>query len=281
MNWSDIKSAGRVRLSDPNSKIWSDTQLLYYANDTIDEIAIEGEGHIKHYQLALTDSQRTYSLPADLYELRGVRINGLKCFGTTQHNVEELDLQYLTATGQPEWYYLEDPQTIAFYRIPSWTDSYTAFDSEYGVVTSIDDDGDYYSADAEVGVVLDIIDDSMSSKYVVEPIYGEVIGYNDAPYTAVISYAYRPAYLSNDSDTPDMPTYMHYAVLYGMLAKAFAQEGHGQDPESALFYQKRFEELIKEFYRRNREFARGQDQMLSSRPPSWGSDMDWRMRVKP
>ena len=278
MNWGTIRDLAQVKLQDSGNKIWTDAQLLKWANESLSDLIIGSEGNTKYFRFEGESGTRAYDLPEDLYEIRSVRVNGRKIFGKTSEELEDLDRTYLVALGRPDWYYLDGINQIAFHKIPSWTDSKTTFDSELGVLVNVDDD---FEVSSEFGVTTEILDDSGSERYLVHPLEGAVIDWDSEPYVIDIFYSYKPASMSLDTDTPDLPGYMHYAVLYGCLKEAFARDGQGQDENAAEFYTQRYKELEKEFFGRSREFDRGQDQMISMQPPSWGSDQDWRIRVFP
>lgn len=281
MNWAQIRTAARMRLNDPLGKIWTDEELLFYANDSMDDITRDGEATIAHYSFEMVEGQRAYSLPSDLWELRGVKINGPKIFGVTAFDLEEIDAQYLTATGQPKFYYLDDPQTIAFYPVPNWTSNYGTFNSDYGEIVSITDGSSAYSISSDYGIVTEVIDTGMAAYYSVVPEFGVSVSYDTAPYVCLISYVYELPDLVDDSSIPDLPEYMHYAILYSVVAKALERDGQGQDLTTSEYYFSRNKELVTEWFGRNREFAHGQDQFVSTLNANWGSDLDWRQRIWP
>jgi hypothetical protein len=100
-------------------------------------------------------------------------------------------------------------------------------------------------------------------------------------YVAEITYVYDLEELTSDDSSTDLPLYMQYAIIYGVLTQAFLQEGQTRNELLSKRYKLRTDELLKEWYSRNREFARGQDQMMSQQPVDWGSDLVWRQRVWP
>jgi len=287
VNLGDIKAAARLRLQDTRSIVWSDVGLALFANDALDELT-QSEATLKRVSFSLIEDQRTYSLPTNLLELRGVKINGNKMFGTHASLLEELDSRYLSTTGTPGYYYLQDLLTMAFYPTPSWTDSYTEFEAESGMVSGEDgvvvqvtvDDTDA-TFDSDSGVLIDWFDTSQATNSVIESLDGEVTGYSDGPFVCQISYVYRVPDLVNDGDTPELPVYMHDALVFYTVAEALRKEGQGQDKKAAKFWQSRFQELQKEWFARNLEWSRGEDQFASQRPVSWGDDLETRMRVWP
>jgi hypothetical protein len=288
MNLGQIRTAVRLRLQDTSERVWTDTTLDIFINDSLNELT-KAEAMLKRYRFPLVDGQRTYNLPKDLYELRGVKLNNRKIFGTHANLLEELDAQYLTQTDTPYMYYLQDLLTLAFYPVPTWTDDYTEFESasgmvsgENGVITQFTVDSTDASVSAETGVVLEIIDDTLAQVFVVDPLDGEAISLNDAPFICDISYAYKPQELVADADTPDdLPVYMHDAMVFYAVAGALGKEGQGQDKKAEAFWFSRYEELQKEWFARNVEWARGEDQFASQRPVSWGDDLETRIRVWP
>ena len=284
MIYSTILSEVRLR-TDDGAKLFSNSQILRCANDVLDDIAITCEGHIKHAQIILVDDQRLYALPNDVYELRGVRINGSKIYGTHAFNLEDFDTQYLNRTGYPSYrYYLEGLTNIGFYPQSNWTSDYTTatFSSEFGVVTGFTEGTTDATFTSEFGVITDIISTTGSPTWLSDSIYGELVALDiSGNLVCMIAYAYRPARLVNDSDVPDLQTYMQWCLIYGILEMLFTQEGQGQSPELALYYGDRYKELKMEWRMRNLENEHGQDQYVSQKPVRWGSDLDWRDRVFP
>jgi hypothetical protein len=277
MNWSTMETLIRLRLRDPNAVIWPSSSLLSYANRTIEEVTRNSEGHIKHIVFPLTSGTRSYSLPTDCYELRDVTINDRKIFGKQAYELEDLDETYLTATGTPEYYYQEDSKTLCFYKVPSWTSSYTAFDSELGELTSWAEGSTYTSVTGELGIVTDIVTDS--DPYIMANLSGAVIAVDSGFLVCGISYVYQPAYLVNDSDEPDLP-YAYQAILvYGTLEKAFRRDGQGKNETLAKRYASRRFELEQEFLARQKEWAHGRDQIVGMMQMSYGAERDYSMRV--
>ena len=283
MNRGEIRTAVRLRLQDTREVVWTDSEINLFINDAYFELA-KAEAMLKRYTFSLVDGTRSYDLPDDILELRGVKINGNKLFGTTADLLEELDTQYLTETGTPQFYYLESLQKIAIYPVPTWTDSYTEFAAASGPISGEDGvvvyvDGDTFSSDD--GVVIEIIDDTRSEVYVSDSVSGETVALNDGPFNCQVSYTYKPDDLSDDSDTPPMPVYMHDAMVFYAVSECLKKEGQGQDVQAASFWDDRFNELNKEWRSRNLEWSRGEDQFASQRPVSWGDDLDTRLRVWP
>lgn len=282
MNWGTIRDLARVYLQDTSSRIWSDNELLTYANDVLSDLTKGSEANLKRAPLPLTSGTRLYTLPDDLFELRGVRIGNKKIFGTHPLELEEYDSQYLTATGTPQWYYQEDSKSIAFYPIPSWTSSYTSVtftETIYGEMARYTDGSTDATFDSEFGVVTDVLDTSLANDYLLDSIYGVVTAFDTTELVCEISYIYLPSSILSDADVPDLPTYMHYAVMYGVLWYAFDREGQGQNEALSLFFKGRYEELEKEWFTRNVEWAKGQSQFASQMPTRWGADLDWRFRT--
>lgn len=278
MNWSEIKDLVRLRLRDPNGVIWSDATLLSYANRTIEEVTRNSEGHIKHVILPLVSGTRSYALPSDFYELRDVNINGKKIFGKQAYELEDLDQTYLTATGIPEYYYQEDSKTLSFYKIPSWTSTYTAFDSEFGEIVDWAEGADHFTASSEFGLVLDIASDA-STTYFYDGMSGEVIAVDGGALVCTVTYVYQPLYLANAADEPDLPDPYQYILVYGTLDKAFRRDGQGKNERLAVRYAGRRIELEQEFLARQKEMAHGKDQINGMIQMSYGAERDYSMRV--
>lgn len=501
MNWGTIRDACRVKLQDANGAFWTNEELLGDAIEVYGELTLDCEATTKTHDFPLVSGQRTYSLPEDCYELRNVRVNGQKTYGSTAFKLNDLDLQYLTTQGSPQWYYLEGTNTLAFYPIPQsqrigigfngtdtvfrvaggqaaldaglsdftvlveakvssgaitkylfdtyisaggggnggiqlyvsgtlfeafvangsgtlqismsadissvvgdgeahifelncvragnatlkvdgtvvattsaapiatlnlvtsevavsstsgqfkgtmyqvavgvgtsslgsyeagtnpvsyvpltqsglvalWkmqenygaggitdsvgglfltqtgtaayqlkdpTPTMISFVSEYGEILSWDPGTDYLF-ESEYGVVLSMVDPSNVDRVLVDGLYGLVVGGDTGFYVGTISYVYEPEEITEDSDTPDLPGYMHWAMVYGVLEKAFSREGRTKNTRLATFYGARYKEMKTEWFARNKEWAKGQDQMISQQPVDWGSDMQWRDRVWP
>lgn len=280
MNWGAIRSMARVKLADPDAVQWTNAELLTYATETQDYLTTNSEANLKTLTFPLTSGTRTYTLPDDLYEIRGVRVNGSKVFGSTAFDLEDLDAQYLTTTGTPQWYYLEGTRTLAFYPISSPTATTITFTQELGEVNQWNDGTSNYSMTSELGVVYEILDDSNGTLYYFNQLLGVVAEVTNQD-ICEIEYVYRMTDLDEDSDTPDLPTYMHYAIMYGVVWRAAMKDGKSQNLKIASRYKSRFDELATEWFSRNKEYARGQNQMLSQRTVDLGSDLAWRQRVKP
>lgn len=281
LTWADIKTLCRLYLGDSAGNIWPDSSLLVAVNDLIDDMTKEAKATLRRNFIPLVKSQRAYDLPPDLYEVRGMRINGKKTFGTVPEKLEEVDSQYLTATGKSEWYYFDDPQTIAFWPVPTWTDDLTTFTSEFGCLTQWFDGTNNYAFNQEFGIVIDGIDDASSVFFHITDYFGEIVEADANALVAEVTYVYQPPDIVLDSDLPDVPLNLEYALVYGVLWRCFMREGKGKNPMLAGFFRDRFEEQVKEWYSRNREISHGNDQMMSQEPVSFGSDLDWRMRVFP
>lgn len=277
MNWTEIESLARLKLRDPNGVIWSSGDLLSYANRTIEETVRESEGHIKHIIFPLTSGTRRYDFPDDFFELRGVSINGKKIFGKKPFELEDLDQAYLTATGTPEFYYQEDSKTISFYKVPSWTSSYTEFSEDLGVLVDWANDDTHFDATSEFGLAIDIASDSET--YVIDSILGEVIAADEGMLVCKISYVYQPEYLVNGDDVPDFSDPYQYIVLYGTLEKALKQEGQGKNSRLSSRYGMRRMELSTEFLARQKEYAHGKDQITGMVQMTYGAEKDYSMRI--
>ena len=279
MIWSSARSLTRVKLSDQGSKIWTDDELLKYSNEVVDDLVVGSEAYLKTVAFPLTSS-RTYAVPPDLYEIRSVRVNGIKIYGASPGNMEDLDAAYMTTTGNPTWYYLEGNGVFAFYPISDGDSSPTTFASEFGEIVRWNDGTSNYSVTDEFGVVVSIVDTTGAGGYFFDSYFGVVLQVTDGD-VGEIEYVYKPQDIVNDSDVPDMPEYMQYGLIYGIVAKSLMRDGPGQNVKLGERYQSRLDELKKEWFARSHEWARGQNQMLSQQPVDWGSDLAWRQRVFP
>lgn len=279
MIWSACRTIIRNKLSDPNALFWTNAELLSYANEIQLMLTTGCEATIRFQNMALTSGQRVYALPDDLYEIRSVRVNGLPVFGSAAPDLEDLDTQFLTAEGTPQWYYTEGVRKIAFYPIPGDATFSNTFTSELGEIVQWSQDSTNYSMTTEFGVLTQIVD-SAGNGYVFDSNYGVVIA-TTTDLVAELEYVYRPVDLSLDTDTPDLPTYMQWALIYGVVWKAAMISGKTQNSKLAAHYFERFNELKTEWFGRNKALARGQNQMVSQRPVDWGSDMALRQRVFP
>ena len=276
MTWMDMLAHVRLKLSD-SGQIWSDEELLRYGNETLDSLCMDSKAHTKTVQFLL-DGTRRVTLPQGYHALRWVKINGQSIGGVRSHDLEKYDSSYLITKGTSEWYYIEDSRSLAFYRVPSWTDSYVGtFDAENGVVTSMELD-DYWTFDSEDGLVTAIIDDSMQYKFKQDSWDGVVTGLNDGPMVVEIGYVYQPARMVENTDEPDLPLYMHYGLEFGVLKKAFARPGQGKNPRLEGWYGSRYDEYAMYWRRRNLEWARGEDHLVTAKPMTWGSARrTWRV----
>ena len=278
MTWREMLNRVWLRLKDTEGKIWDSDKIGRFAAEALQDLTVGCEASIKRWRFTLTDGTRTQTLPLDLYEIKSVRVNGQKIFGTDGHELEELDGQFLNSTGTPQWYYLEGQKTIAFYKIPTWTDDLTAFASDLGVMVSVDDDSTYHDFTSEYGTVTDVFDTNSKAMVVGD---GEVIQANDEDFVCEITYVYTSK-AEDDlflDKVPDLPEYMHYAVIYRVCELALSAEGQGQDEAGAQFYAQRYQELRSEWFGRSRRFANGQDMIFSQFPAFWGADVDMRQRI--
>jgi len=280
MIWSTIRSIVRLKLND-NSKIWSDADLLSYANEGQRELTIGCEASIKKVKFDMTDGQRQYTFPPDCYELRNVRINGRRVYGTTNQRLEELDEQYLTATGVPSWYYVEDLQTIGFYPLPTWTDDYETFDADLGLLISAEVDDVFSTFSSDLGVGVSALDTTGAQKFIFDGVNGVIIQANNAGYVCELTYVYTPADIAADGDTPDMPRHIQYGLIDYILNECFSRQGRGNNPTLAAYFGGKYKEIQTEWFSKNKTMARGEAQMLSQKTVSWGSDLRWRERVWP
>lgn len=286
MNLGEVRTAVRLRLSDSGSKIWSDAAINLFINDAIEELSFT-EAMLKRYSFPIVDGTRTYSLPQDCLEVRGVKINGEKIFGTHAHMMEENDSQYLTRTGDPYYYYMDDLMNIAFYPVPTWTADTTTFETasgmvsgEYGIVSYLDEDSTAATFLSESGETIRITDEGRG--FVFDSDSGIVVAIDGGALSCEISYVYKPQDLSNDSDSLSfLPQYVQDAVVWYATGQCLNKEGQGQDRQSAKRWMSRFEEVKKEWKARNLEWSRGRDQFITQRPVSWGEDLDAWVRVWP
>lgn len=288
MNLGEIKTAARLRLQDTQSKIWTDTTIELFINEGIQDLCFS-EAMLKRYNFSLVDGTRAYSLPTDCLEIRSVKLNGLKTFGTHAHMLEELDSQYLTAVGSPYYYYLDDLMHIAFYPVPDWTSSYTTFATaavmiagESGEMTYMLVDGTAATFTSESGVVIGATDTAGTYEFMFDNEDGIVVALDTGPFICEISYVYKPEELTEDEDELSaLPLYAQDAVVWYAVSECLAKEGQGQDKKASEMWKMRFEEVKKEWKARNVEWSRGKDQFVSQRPVSWGEDLDTRLRVWP
>lgn len=289
MNWGQMRTFIRTRLADPNGKMWTDGTLLSFLNDdVVPDVMVGSEATLKRQTIPLLNgsivgstSARKYTLPDDCYDLRGVRINGRKTFGTDSVKLENLDRTYLTRTGIPQWYYAEDTNSVSFYPVPSWTASLNTFTSEFGVVTRVVDSSTTYLVTSEFGVVVSALDLTGAIQFVETGLQGEMDELDAAQYVAEVTYIFQNGTIVNDTDTLDLPDFMHYACCYAVLEHALNKECQGKNPTLANYFGARAEEVISEWKARSLEWEQGEDQYPSQRPVNWGSDLDWRMRVYP
>jgi hypothetical protein len=288
MNWGDMRTACRLKLQDPDAKFWTDAELLDYANDKLEDLVLDSEAITRRQKLPLTSGTRLYDLPTDCYEIRSVRVNGQKTFGSTAFQLQDLDVSYLYSLGIPSWYYMEGVDNVAFYPIPSWTAVLLPFAAvllptagEYGEVARWTVDSTDYTVTSEYGCVLEIIDTTGVTRFLMESEYGIICEVDTAGMVGELSYVYRSTELTNDASEPPIPDYMCDALIYGTVAMAFHREGQAKNTVMSDFYDERYKELAKDWFARNKEWARGQDQMISQQNVDWGSDLSWRMRVWP
>jgi hypothetical protein len=285
MNLGQIRTAVRFRLADTLEKVWTDETINLFINEGVQELCFT-EAMLKRYTFSLVDGTRAYSIPTDCLEIRSVKINGEKVFGTHAHMLEELDSQYLTATGNPYHYYLDDLMHIAFYPVPDWTSSYTSFATatvmiagDLGEMTYMEVDGTASTFTAETGVILSAIDTSGAYEFLFDTDVGEIAALDSGPFICEISYAYQPEDLDEDADELSfLPLYAQDAVVWYAVSKCLSKEGQGQDLKAAQMWKTRFDEIHKEWKARNLEWSHGKDQLTSQQPVTFGNDLDYKIR---
>jgi hypothetical protein len=235
-------------------KFWALQHIKDSINDAYIYIADETMCFRLDFIIEVVTGIRTYKLPSNYVHgsLNRVEFDSERIYEITSAELDAYSPSWRTEDGDPKFYlppgdigatdelvvYPKPDTDGAVYNIASTSEdygvvttigdtTYEEFNSEEGVITSLDGEEAHFDEMMGAGPVMDIKDPTDNLR-----IFG----------------AKYPVRLYNDKDVPIHPLSENpkRILTIGALSFLFAKEGQGKDIAKASYYNKRFQETIKQ-----------------------------------
>ena len=251
MNLLALRTESRSELQEATAAEFTEAELNAYINDggLVCQQLTEWFEATANIVVAVGDN--SYPLPTDVLHLRRVTYDRV-FMPQTNHFELDRDLANwrAAANGKPVRHYEPQWDTLNTYPPPDTAGTSFSFTSELGVVVSIESSGlpdSDYSFDSEFGIII-AVEDSAGGQIRFEPDVGvdpftttsaelgTTIAYTDDAGNLAVFYTRLPDTLSADTDSPQLPSFVHPAIVPYAVFRALSREGPFQDLQLAKAY---------------------------------------------
>ena len=250
MTVADIIAEVRGELIEDSAQEWSDVELLRFLNDGAYLIQQFCGWYQRTENIVPVVGQQDYTLPDDIHKIICARFDRAFLPQTTQYELERDAGNWRgTANGTPIRHFEKAWDTISLYPKPNVAGTTVTLDSEFGIVIRAENpsgttDPDV-TMDSEFGVVIAVEDSDggqIRMEGDVEGILGQshdlgcVVAWSDDEDNLGLVYEALPDILADNTDVPQMPTFVQPALVPYVTFRAFKREGPMQDLALAEFY---------------------------------------------
>jgi len=252
MNLNTLSTEIREELQETSASEWTAAEVTGYLNDGCRLIARLLEWYQKTANLVPVVGQQDYTLPTDVLRLQRVSYDRQFLPETTQYELDRDEGNWRAAgNNDPIRHFEKQWDTLSSYPKPKTAGNTVSFDSELGVVTVVEDpsgtpDPDV-TFDSELGTII-AVEDSEGGQIRFEqdfaadpfstgnPELGIVIDYDTDEGNFGLFYSALPDQLSASTDSPQLPTFVHPALVPYTVFRCLSREGPHQDIQLALEY---------------------------------------------
>lgn len=236
-------------IDDTESFSWSDDELNQYLNEAVlytqsltkifEDIAI----------LTVVAGQVVYNLPSDADQLKRVTFDGVFLPQTNEYELDRDNPNWRVATaGNPVRFYLNQFNQLSLFPTPSTTGVFYTFSAEKGeaceftlidgvtvdsAVTFNQNFGFVIGYTDTAGGIVRIVSTSPQEPFINNPDVGLVIEFDTDESNLSFTFAKTPDEMGQDTDVPQLPAFLHPALTYFAVMKAFARDGEFQDLDLA------------------------------------------------
>ena len=254
MNLGAILTEVRQELQDSpvdaGSRIWSDTELTAYANDGVLLCQQLTEWLETLSNIVPVIGQQDYTLPTNILHLRRVTFDQEYLPQTRVYELDRDRSNWRAAgNGSPIRFFLDRWDTLSVYPKPLAAGTTYTFSSELGVIAEITDGGvpdPGWTFLSELGIIISIQDSA--DGYVVfltdmtggppgaSVDLGIVIAFSTDELNLGMMYVALPETLVNTTDSPQLPSFVHPALVPYICYRAYLREGKENNPKLAGLY---------------------------------------------
>lgn len=254
MNLSTLRSEVREELQESMAGEFTNAEILEYLNEACRIIAQALEWHQKTGNIVPVAGTQDYTLPTDILRLQRVTFDREFLPETTQYNLDRDEGNWRAAgNNDPIRHFRKegDWDTISLYPKPQAAGTTVTFDAELGTIIRIEDpsgtpDPDV-TFDSELGIIIAVEDSEggmirFEADLVADPFtttsaeLGTVIDYDTDEGNLGLFYSALPDALVVDTDSPQLPDYVHPALVPYVVYRCLLREGPMQDIKLARGY---------------------------------------------
>lgn len=272
-NTGDILDYSRRLLNDPNTAIWSDDELLVYANDCLKDLALDTQYLEDYRDYALVSGTMRYDRDNLLIAIERVEFDGRFLPMIEANELSNWTANWMFQTGEPIRWFPYGTNQIGYYPTPKWTPSYSTIDKEYGITTMLTVGTDTVTFDQEYGEIVDVdVDTGGYSFFFVDgDAFGMIAWVDENPYTVNHRVCIRSQVLVNDSDVPDLPFWFRRLIVFYTCWKALLRDSPAKDLKMSEFYKGLWNDGFKSFKQLYFKGHRPQGELNGLKPMKWTS----------
>lgn len=252
MNLLTLRTEVRGELQEATAAEFTDAELTAYCNDGVLICSQLTEWFEDTYNQTVTAGTASYTLPTNILHLARVTYDRVFLPQTTHYELDrDLANWRAASNGKPVRHYEPQWDTLKTYPPPDTTGTSASFTAELGAVIAIEDPSGTpdtgYTFDSELGVVI-AVEDTAGGQVKFEPDLGtdpftttsgelgEMIAYSTDEGNLAYYYTRLPDTLVADTDSPQLPSFVHPAIVPYAVFRALEREGPFQDLELAKAY---------------------------------------------
>jgi hypothetical protein len=248
-NTGDILDYSRRLLNDPNEGVWTDQELLIYANECLCELIADTHYLEDYRDYVLESGTYLYDRDEQAVSIERVQYNGKYIPSIEVGELADWNINWKYDTGEVKRWFAFGNYQIGYSLIPSWTVTLSSFDSEYGLII-----GSSYTAvtvtfDSEYGIVIDMDSDTGSDAIFFTPdmALGEIAYVDENAWCVNHRIVKHPEVLINDSDRPEVPYWFYRMLVFYICWRALKRDSPARDEKLARFYNGMYEDCLRTF----------------------------------
>lgn len=259
-----LRNRIRLRLQDPNKKLWDDDDIDYFVDLGIADIQQKTQWMEDVTYTHVVAGQADYNRDTDKIESMKYQVwDRWRMENITQYELDRAKFDWrMDTSGIPKRIYQKDWSSDTLWPPPAVTGDAFNDTQEFGICTYMKDDatGAFITTDnAELGLVSDEYRNDIPEGFLTlranyddpnSDSFGIETGFF-SPYGNLMNVFVRwPTNTINDTDVVPFPVWVHYAVEVYALSKAFQKIGDAQNPGLADAYRSVYDNIWVPFIRR-------------------------------
>ena len=234
---------------------WEPQEVTQIASDTT-ELGVHCTQPWEFFMGQTPGEEIKFRFPINFHSVKYMAYDEEPIMPTSRKMLQSIDSSYMTSTGNPQAYYIDESaeKSYVLYPVPT-----TAFVNEVigeGIAFYAEDD-------TESGTTGLIAVRTSSSETTNIGASVDVVSVTD---NILLVYEISPLDIESVSDESDFPEFIRKYIRYGVISRAYDSNTDGRIPSLARLWQARYQvgiEVVKKFMRKRQ------------------SDRDYRLTTKP